>query len=79
MFVLVGHLIWEGRHESERPLCQPAQDPTSRPLVPKLLGLLGMMKPDSFELLRALGSEIWSFVEVSAAARKGISAAGQRP
>ena len=78
-FVRVGNLIWEGRHPSERPLCQPAEEPTSKPLVPKLLGLLGMMKPDCFVLLRTLRSVIWSFVDVSAAPRKATSVVGQRP
>jgi hypothetical protein len=72
-FVVVGHLLWDDLRRW-RPLIQPAATTSSGPLVSKLLYLLNMTKPDSFDQLQSLRSEFWSFVDVSAAARKGFGA-----
>lgn len=78
VFVVVANLIWRGPQGDERPLCEPAVNDAARPLVSKLLGLLGIMKPDCFDLLRALRSEIWSFVQVSTAPRTAETSISRR-
>jgi hypothetical protein len=63
-FIVVGSLVWNDRRPHDRPQVQPASNATSAPLLSKLLYLLNLTTPDSFDQLQSLRSEFWSFVEI---------------
>jgi hypothetical protein len=63
-FVLVGRLVWNDERRRGRPLFEPAPRTSSGPLLSKLLYLLNLTKPDSFDELQSLRSEFWAFIEV---------------
>ena len=78
-FIVVGSLIWNERRARGRPLVQPAPTTTSSPLLSKLLYLLNLTKPNSFDQLQSLRSEFWSFIEVKeTAAHQSHTGVGAR-
>ena len=69
---MVGHLVWEGATEGQRPTVQPSlsllMEPGPATILSKLQYLVSITSPDSFNRLQALRSRFWSFVEVPAGA-----------
>jgi len=64
-FIVVGHVVWGG--ESTRPVVQAAAGlPRGKgaTLLSKVQYLVSISACESFERLRALRSQFWSFVEV---------------
>ncbi len=66
-FIVVGHVVWEG--DRARPVVQPSSNLLTRgepaTLLSKLQYLVSINGQESFERLRVLRSQFWSFVEVS--------------
>jgi hypothetical protein len=65
-FIVVGHVVWEG--ESAQPVVQPSTEVLARPervtLLSKVEYLVSISARESFERLRTLRSQFWTFVEV---------------
>jgi hypothetical protein len=65
-FIVVGHVVWEG--ESARPVVQPSSEVLMRheqeTLLSKVRYLVAISAHESFERLRTLRSQFWTFVEV---------------
>ena len=66
-FIVVGHVVWEG--DRARPVVQPSSNLLTRgepaTLLSKLQYLVSINGQESFDRLRVLRSQFWSFVEVS--------------
>jgi hypothetical protein len=71
-FVVVAHLVWDGRPADGIPTVQLAPSPASRAapatLLSKLQYLVAHTSPDCFERLQTLRSRFWTFVEIAAPA-----------
>jgi hypothetical protein len=65
-FIVVGHVVWEV--ENGRPVVQPSSGLLTRSepatLLSKLQYLVSINGRESFERLKVLRSQFWSFVEV---------------
>ena len=74
-FIVVGHVVWEA--ERARPIVQPSRSLLARgepaTWLSKLQYLVSSNGPESFERLRVLRSQFWSFVEVSLVSSSGGS------
>jgi hypothetical protein len=74
-FVVVGHLVWMGRPDSDPPHLEAAAslmaEPSPTTMLSKVRYLVAATAPAPFERLQRLRSRFWSFVEVPPARIKG--------
>ena len=67
--IVVGHLVWESDEPAAAPVVRPAaaflRANWPATTLAKLDYFIQITQPDSFSELRALGTRLWSFVEVT--------------